>query len=95
MDTPHDIHRAALREVECWLTGEFVRSPNLPVIPTHHIGPGIPTDDPVYRAMLSYLFHWALETLHYHLRHEELRAALLKVAARHGKLVEAAPALPR
>jgi hypothetical protein len=90
MDTQvleRSIRRATFREIECWLTAEFGRSPNLPMlrISTPDSVQGLVTDQ-IYRAMLDYLFHWSLETLGYHLTHEELHITLIKIARRYNKV---------
>ena len=79
---PRDLRKDALREVECWLTDEFARNPHFPIINVEHDWRSVPLDQ-IYRAMLDYLFHWALVTQSCHLHRHELRAALLKVAARY------------
>ena len=84
--SPRDIRRDALREVECWLTGEFRRSPMLPVIVLDSDIQQAVIREQVYRAMFDYLFHWAIQTQNYLLRHEELCVSLIKVAARYDKV---------
>ena len=89
---PRDIRRDALREVECWLTGEFRRSPLLPNIPLSPDNTPIHPMSGAYRAMVEYLFHWALETQRYHLHRPEIIAAIVKVAARYKKVTIATSA---
>ncbi len=79
---PRNLRRDTLHDVECWLTGQFERNPYFPIINIEHDWHSVPLDQ-IYRAMLDYLFHWALVTHRCHLRPPELRAALLKVAARY------------
>lgn len=90
MDTKVDgrsLRRATLLEVEYWLKTEFGRSSNLPTI--RLAPPGSQCTlvlDQIYRAMLDYLFHWALETQGCHLTHAELSDTLIRIARTYRKV---------
>lgn len=84
-----NLHKEAVHAMECWLTGEFSRFPNLPTIRVDHpFSHDIFLEDPIYRAMMDYLFHWVLNSQQCHLQRSEIQSVLLKVARRYGKVFE-------
>lgn len=84
------VHQDALRSLECWLTDQFSRYPEMPCIEHHPCEHRLVSEGPMYRCMIDYLFHWALETQGVHLTRHEIRYALYKVAQRYGKTKEQA-----
>ncbi len=98
MDTKvhgQSLRRVALHGVEYWLKAEFGRSSNLPII--RLAPPGSQSTlilDQIYRAMLDYLFHWALETQGYHLTHHELTDTLIRIARDYRKVEQQPSATP-
>lgn len=94
MDRVHshtrNAHQDALRSLECWLTDQFSRYPALPCIEHHPCEHRLVPEGPLYRCMIDYLFHWALEAQGVRLTRQEIRCVLYKVAQRYGKTKELA-----